>query len=195
MSHLDLYNKQYYDDALKYINSIDIDYLSLLDRHSLLQLSQTSQYFNNIINQIFKNKLYKSIPNFYLNDYINIANALFDLHNQVMDIFIDNYNELPIWVNKVLFTEHMVDKIYNHFMTQYKKLRYELDEVKFISLDRTMLGFPLVSVGVDLDRIDYYVTQDMDSFLIIPKTLTIYLNDTNQYVDMYLSQLLLLSSI
>jgi len=76
---------------LQYIHSIDIDYLSTLSRNDLLNLSQTTQYLNNVINQ-----LHHSIPNFKMSSKINIANALYELHVKVVDIVNDNYTSLPI---------------------------------------------------------------------------------------------------
>lgn len=82
--------------------------------------------------------------------------------------------------------------IYNNFLQVYKEFEYDSEDDLFIMLDRIMLAFPLVAANTNINDMDYHVTQEMESDLIIPSSTDKYLKSMENYTDQYLKQLLFL---
>lgn len=170
------------------LNNFDVSYLSKLNYLEIRNLCKTNKQYFTICNDntILRSLIYKRNPKIIISPNYNIAGALKDFHNQIEDLFNDNFdiNGLPDYIIPDKFKFRHVKnlmKFFVHDLSSYldgnvDNRNGKIEFPKFIKLNRLLVGIPFSSEYAE----STYDDETSRAWRDIPNT--IFLSDIINYI-------------
>jgi hypothetical protein len=172
-------NKEIIQHPLLSMTHFDISFVSKLDWVDLQNVCRTNKQFASLCNdnQLLRNILYNKNKNIIISPNYDISGAIHDFYSKITSLIDQNYDELPVWVNKELFYNHMtrliatmaVEKINNDISDNFDALTGDIEISKKIEMNASYISIALYSSELEL-----YDDNDVsDKFDTVPNTIKI----------------------